>query len=68
MNARIRASAADRRGRALAPGTRVRIAAEEGQADWTVVRVLDDYGTVTVLIEKPAKAERMYPITEVEAL
>jgi len=25
-------------------------------------------GTVTVLIEKPAKAERMYPITEVEAL
>ncbi|TMJ07486.1 MAG: hypothetical protein E6G99_06530 [Bacillati bacterium ANGP1] len=68
MNARIRARAADRRGRALAPGTRVRIAAEEGQAEGTVVRVLDDYGTVTVLIEKPAKAERMYPITEVEAL
>ena len=67
MNARIRASAADRRGRALAPGTRVRIAAE-GQAEGTVVRVLDDYGTVTVLIEKPAKTERRYPISEVDAL
>ena len=67
MDVRIRARAADRRGRALAPGTRVRIAAD-GQAEGTVVRVLDDYGTVTVLIEKPAKTERMYPISEVEAL
>ena len=32
------------------------------------MRVLDDYGTVTVLIEKPAKTERMYPISEVDAL
>lgn len=68
MKARIRAHAADRRGRALAPGSRVRVVAEEGPAEGTVVRVLDDYGAVTVLIEKPTKAERMYPVSEVEAL
>lgn len=64
----VRGRAADRRGRALTTGTRVRVASEEGQLEGTIVRVLDDYGAVTVLIEKPTKAERMVPAREVEAL
>lgn len=68
MKVQTRARAADRHGHALTPGTRVRVAAEEGKLEGTVVRVLDDYGAVTVLIEKPTKAERMYAVAEVEAL
>ncbi len=63
-----RERATDRHGQPLAPGTRVRVVAEQGQPEGTVVRVLGDYGTVSVLLEKPVKAERMYPVTEVEAL
>ncbi len=63
-----RERAIDRHGRSLARGTRVRVLTEQGQPDGTVVRVLGDYGTVCVLLEKPAKAERMYPNSEVEAL
>ena len=64
----VREQSTDRRGRPLAPGTRVRVVAEQGQPEGSVVRVLSEYGAVTVLLEKPAKAERMYPINEVEAL
>ena len=46
----------------------MRVVAEQGQPEGSVVRVLSEYGAVTVLLEKPAKAERMYPINEVEAL
>lgn len=58
----------DRRGRPLAAGARVRVLGEQGQPQGTVVRVLGDYRAVTVLLDKPSKAERMYPAIEVEAL
>lgn len=64
----VRERVPDRSGRPLNAGTRVRVVGEQGQPEGTVVRVLGDYGMVSVLLEKPAKAERMYPITEVEAL
>jgi len=59
----------DRQGRAIMPGTRVRILAEEGQPEGSVVRVLDDYGLVAVAFaQKTSKVERMYRTTEIEAL
>jgi hypothetical protein len=58
----------DRQGRRLEPGTRVRVLAEDGQPQGTVVRALPDYGVVTVMLEKPTKTERMYRVSEVEAL
>ncbi len=64
----VRERVTDRSGRPLKAGTRIRVLGEQGQPDGTVVRVLGDYGTVCVLLEKPAKAERMYPNSEVEAL
>lgn len=64
----VREQAADRRGRPLAPGTRVRVVGEDGQPEGAIVRVMADYDVVTVLIEKGAKAERMYPVADVEAL
>jgi hypothetical protein len=41
---------------------------EDGQPQGTIVRTLSDYGAVTVMLEKPAKAERMYRVSEVEVL
>ncbi len=64
----VRERTTDRQGRSLGPGTRVRVLAEEGQPQGTVVRALSDYGAVTVMIEKPTKAERMYRLSEVEVL
>jgi len=58
----------DRAGRTLQAGARVRVVGEQGQPEGTVVRVLGDYGVVSVLVEKPTKAERMYPVTDVETL
>ncbi len=58
----------DRAGRLIGPGTRVRLLAEEGQPEGTVVRVLDDYGAVTAILEqKNTKTERMYRLSEIEA-
>lgn len=53
---------------ALATGARVRVLAEQGQPEASVVRVRDDYGVLTVAFEKPTKVERMYKIAEVKAL
>ena len=64
----VRERTLDRRGRALTPGARVRVVGEEGQPEGTVVRVLGDYGAVTVLLEKPSKVERLYAASEVEAV
>lgn len=64
----VREQATDRHGRPVAPGTRVRIVGEDGQPEGTVVRVLADYNVVTVLVEKGAKSERMYPSADVEAV
>lgn len=64
----VRERAIDRDGRLLTAGARVRVIAEQGQPEGTVVRVLGDYGVVSVLVEKPTKAERLYPINQVEAV
>ncbi len=64
----VREQGTDRQGRPLGPGTRVRVLVEDSQPQGTVVRTLSDYGVVTVLFEKPTKAERMYRVSEVEVL
>ena len=64
----VREKSTDRQGRPLAPGARVRVLAEQGNPEASVVRVLDDYGVVTVQFEKPTKVERMYKTSEVEAV
>ena len=61
----VREQSTDRHGRPLTPGTRVRVVAEQGQPEGSVVRVLSEYGAVTVLLEKPAKAEPLLPLAEV---
>ncbi len=64
----VRERSTDRQGRSLAPGARVRVLGEQGHPEASVVRVLDDYGVVTVQFEKPTKVERMYKISEVEVV
>lgn len=65
----VRQQAADRNGRTLAPGMKVRVIGEGGQPEGTVVRVLGDYDQATVLIEqKNQKAERLYPGRDLEVL
>jgi hypothetical protein len=44
------------------------VLAEQGHPEASVVRVLDDYGVVTVQFEKPTKVERMYRISEIEVV
>lgn len=58
----------DRKGKPLAPGMKVKVVGANGQLEGTVVRVLDDYGVLTVLIpEGRGQAERMFRINDVEA-
>lgn len=65
----VREQTTDRYGRPLTAGARVRIVGEDGQPEGTVVRVVGDYGVVSVLLEqKTGKTERMYPAAEVEVL
>jgi Tfp pilus assembly protein PilP len=46
---------------------KVKVAGENGQQEGTVVRVLDDYGVLTVVVpEGRGQAERMYRIVDVE--
>ncbi len=57
----------DRNGNTLTAGTKVRAIGDAGEIEGTIVRVLDDYGVVTVLVpEGRAEAERMYRTWEVE--
>lgn len=59
----------DRNGTAITAGMKVKVIGEDGQPEGTVVRVLDDYGVVTVLVpEGRGQAERMYRTGEVAAL
>ena len=59
----------DRLGHPVMPGTRVRLSAEDGQPEGTVLRVLDDYGLVTVVLEqKTGKVERTYRTAEIEVV
>ncbi|MDQ7819541.1 MAG: hypothetical protein QN173_00215 [Armatimonadota bacterium] len=64
---RGRRSGADVASRPLMPGARVRVLAEPGHPQGTVVRVLPLYGVVTVALDSP-RAERMYPADQVEVL
>ncbi len=65
----VRDHTRDRQGRPIMSGSRVRVLAEDGGPEGTVVRVLDDYGLVTVaLAQKTSKVERTYHTTEIEAL
>ncbi len=65
----VRQQTTDRHGRPLTPGVRVRLLAEDGQPEATVLRVLDDYNMVTVVIEqKTSKVERMHRTADIEAL
>jgi hypothetical protein len=66
MSVRVRTP--DRSGKPLELGTKVRVVGEQGRLEGTVVRVLGDYGVVTVLVEKPTKAERMFRVADVEAV
>ncbi|MDQ7843596.1 MAG: hypothetical protein QN141_07605 [Armatimonadota bacterium] len=59
----------DRNGRPLVPGTKVKVTGETGQPEGTVVRVLDDYAVLTVVIpEGRGQVERMYRVADVEAI
>lgn len=64
----VRERSTDHQGRPLVPGARVRVLGEQGHPEASVVRVLDDYGVVTVQFEKPTKVERMYKTSEVEVV
>jgi hypothetical protein len=47
---------------------KVKVVGANGQLEGTVVRVLDDYGVLTVLVpEGRGQAERMFRINDVEA-
>ncbi len=65
---KAREQAADKNGRPLAPGTRVRVLVEDGQPEGTIVRLIGDYDVITVLVEQKGKVERMYQGSEVEAV
>ena len=65
----VREQTIDSAGRPIIAGMKVRVAGETGQLEGTVVRVLHDYGVVTVVVpEGRAQAERMYRIVDVEVL
>jgi hypothetical protein len=64
----VREKSTDRQGRLLAPGVRVRVLGEQGHPEASVVRVLDDYGVLTVQFDKPTKLERMYKTSDVEVI
>lgn len=64
---KMRDQAIDRNGLPLAPGLRVQVFDAARQLEATVVRVLGDYGVVTVLVEdRQGRAERMYPTDGIE--
>ncbi|TMJ06156.1 MAG: hypothetical protein E6G99_09290 [Bacillati bacterium ANGP1] len=66
---KTRDQATDRHGLPLAPGLVVRVLDAARQLEATIVRVLGDYGVVTVLVEdRNGRTERMYPTDGVELL
>lgn len=66
---KIRDQATDRHGLPLAPGLVVRVLDTARQLEATIVRVLGDYGVVTVLVEdRSGRAERMYPVDGIEVM
>jgi hypothetical protein len=48
---------------------KVKVAGENGRQEGTVVRVLHDYGVLTVVVpEGRSQAERMYRVVDVEVV
>lgn len=65
----VRRRTKDRKGKPVTPGMKVNVVGANGQLEGTVVRILDDYGVLTVLLpEGRGQAERMFRISDVEAI
>ena len=64
----MREQATDRKGHPIKPGDRVKVIAEDGQPEGTIVRVVPDYDVATVLLEQKGKVERMYPTSDLESV
>jgi hypothetical protein len=63
----LRQQTVDRQGRPIVPGLKVKVLGEAGAPEGTVVRVLDDYKVLTVVIpEGRGQVERMYRVEDVE--
>jgi hypothetical protein len=59
----------DAKGRPVVPDMKVKVTADGRQVEATVVRVLHDYGALTVVIpEGRGQVERMYRIVDVEVV
>lgn len=64
----VREQTIDAKGRPIIAGMKVKVAGENGPQEGTVVRVLHDYGVLTVVVpEGRGQAERMVRIVDVEA-
>jgi hypothetical protein len=65
----VREQTIDAQGRPVVPAMKVKVTADGGQVEGTVVRVLHDYGVLTVVVpEGRGQAERMYRIVDVEVV
>lgn len=65
----LRQRTMDRKGKPLTPGTKVKVLDAGAQVEGTVVRVVNDYGVLTVLVpEGRGQAERMFRANDVEAV
>ncbi len=65
----VREQTIDSKGRPIIAGMKVKVAGENGQQEGTVVRVLDDYGVLTVVVpEGRGQAERMCRVLDVEVV
>lgn len=63
----VREQTIDAKGRPIIAGMKVKVTGENGQQEGTVVRVLHDYGVLTVVVpEGRGQAERMVRIVDVE--
>lgn len=63
----VRDQTIDTKGRPIIAGMKVKVAGENGLLEGTVVRVLHDYGVLTVVVpEGRGQAERMYRVADVE--
>ncbi|HEY6104078.1 MAG TPA: hypothetical protein VI007_12730 [bacterium] len=65
----MREQTVDAKGRPIVPGMKVKVAGENGTQEGTIVRVLHDYGVITVVVpEGRGQVERMVRIVDIEAI
>jgi hypothetical protein len=65
----VREQTIDAQGRPIIPSMKVKVAGDSGPIEGTVVRVLHDYGVLTVVIpEGRGQVERMVRIVDVEVV